>query len=203
MSSTATCGGEHFVFGSLREVMAKANEEKAGDLMAGLAATSERERVAAKLALSEVALRTLLDEPLIEDGITDAISKRIDRPRFDRLLGSLTVGEFRELVLQESFVRQWNEEKLHALITPEIAAATAKLMSNLDLITAAAPLRVVTRCRSTVGGPGVFASRIQPNHPIDDPPGIALSVLDGLLLGSGDALLGVNRECASHPHRPR
>jgi ethanolamine ammonia-lyase large subunit len=192
MMFTAICGGEHFVFGSLRELMAKANEEKAGDLLAGLAATSERERVAAKLALSDVALMTFLDEPLIEDGVTEAILKRIDRTRFDRLLGSLTVGEFRELVLHESFARRWNEEQLHALIIPEIAAATAKLMSNLDLITGAAPLRVVTRCRSTLGGPGVFASRIQPNHPVDDPDGIALSVLDGLLLGSGDALLGVN-----------
>jgi len=192
MKWTSTCGGEHFVFHSLKELMAKANEEKSGDALDGLGARSDRERVAAKLALSEVGLPTLLDEQLIDDGVTEAILARVDRPRFDQLLGFLTVGELREQILDEGFASRWEEDALHQLITPEIAAAVAKLMSDLDLVSGAAPLRVLTRCRSTVGGTGVLASRIQPNHPVDDPSGIALSVLDGLLFGCGDALIGVN-----------
>jgi ethanolamine ammonia-lyase large subunit len=192
MTWVATTGGERFRFGSMRELMAKANEHKSGDALADLAATSERERIAAKRALSDVSLGELLDEPVLEDAVTDAILERVDRPRFDRLLRSLTVGELREHVLGTTFAARWTEEGLHALTTPEIAAAVTKLMSDLDLMIAAAPLRIVTRCRNTIGEPGVFASRIQPNHPVDDERGIALSIIDGLLLGSGDALIGVN-----------
>jgi ethanolamine ammonia-lyase large subunit len=186
------CGGERFHFHSLRELLAKANEVKSGDELAGIAARSERERVAAKLALADVPLAELVDEPLVDDAVTAAVLARLDRRRFDAVLGSVTVGELREHVLDPGFALRWADDRLHELVTPEVAAAVAKLMGDLDLVAAAAPLRVVTCCRTTVGERGVLAARIQPNHPVDDERGIALSVVDGLLLGSGDALIGVN-----------
>ncbi|MBS1890570.1 MAG: ethanolamine ammonia-lyase subunit EutB [Actinobacteria bacterium] len=192
MNRRATIGGERFTFSSLAEVMGKANEKKAGDELAGLAASSSRERIAAKFAIAETTAADLIDEPLVEDAVTEAIHGSLDRGRFDRELGSLTIGEFRELVLHPDFAARWRRERLDEVIPPELAAASAKLMSDLDLMLAAAPLRTVTRCRSTVGERGVLASRIQPNHPVDDLDGIAVTVLDGLMMGCGDALIGVN-----------
>jgi len=192
MSWSAAIRGTTFRFGSLAELLAKANEPKSGDRLAGLAAGSERERVAARYCLADVRLGELADDPLVEDEVTAAVLSALDRGAFDRKLGSMTVGEFREYTLSAGFPGDWERDGLHRLVTPEAAAAAAKLMSDLDLIRAASRLHTVTRCRSTIGQPGVLASRIQPNHPTDDPEGIAYSIADGLLRGSGDAMIGIN-----------
>jgi ethanolamine ammonia-lyase large subunit len=193
MPYTHTLRGERFVFTDLRELLAKASEEKSGDQLAGLAARSERERVAAKLALADVPLDHLVDNPLIDpdqDEVSRALLNDLDLDRF-RALAHLTVGEFRDYLLDD----QADEEqlrRLHRAVLPEVAAAVAKLMSNKDLVLAASKVRVVTRCRNTLGQRGVFAVRVQPNHPADDIGGILLSTLDGLLFGCGDAVIGVN-----------
>jgi ethanolamine ammonia-lyase large subunit len=185
--------GESFVFADLGELLAKANEEKSGDQLAGIAADSARQRVAAKLALADVTLREIVANPLIdpdEDDVSRLILDTLDTAAFDRVAG-LTVGELREHLLDDAV----GESELHALrwaITPEIAAAVAKLMSNKDLVLVAAKIRNVTRCRNTLGERGVLAIRVQPNHPADDLGGILLSAVDGLLYGCGDAVIGVN-----------
>ena len=200
-SATGGCGvrlatvvrGERFVFDDLRAVFARANEEKSGDRLAGLAAGSERERVAAKRVLADLTLAEVVDNPLI-DPDTDAVSRLIlakhDRAGFAAIAG-LTVGQFREFLLEDA-VDEDRLRALHGAITPEVAAAVAKLMSNKDLVVAASKVRVVTRCRNTMGGRGVFGVRVQPNHPRDDIGGIVLAAVDGLLFGCGDAVLGVN-----------
>src|SRR5579883_2387019 len=193
MAYQATIRNESFTFADLREVFAKANEEKSGDRLAGLAARTERERVAAKRVLADVRLGEILDQPLIDpdhDEVSRLILESVDPDRF-RPLRSLTVGEFREYLLDDTV----DEEALRQLqraITPEMAAAAAKLMSNKDLILAAAKIRNVTRCRNTMGQRGVLGIRLQPNHPADDLGGILLAAVDGLLFGCGDAVIGVN-----------
>lgn len=193
MPYSTTLRSEHFVFADLCEVFAKANEEKSGDQLAGIAATSERERVAAKCVLADVCLADIVACPLIDpddDEVSRLILETLNHDAF-RPLAAMTVGEFREYLLcdatDESVVRQ-----LHWAITPEIAAAVAKLMSNKDLILAASKMRTVTRCRNTMGERGVLGIRVQPNHPNDDLGGILLSTVDGLLFGCGDAVIGVN-----------
>jgi ethanolamine ammonia-lyase large subunit len=184
---------ERFEFSGLREVMAKANEEKSGDRLAGIAAGSEQERVAAKRALADVPLRTLAEAPLIaaeEDEVTRLIADGWDEDAF-RPVAELTVGEFREFLLHETT----DEATLRALrwgVTPEMVAAVAKLMSNRDLALAASKIRNVTRCRNTMGERGVLGIRLQPNHPADDVSGILLAAVEGLFYGCGDAVIGVN-----------
>ena len=179
---------ERFQFSDLREILAKANEEKSGDQLAGIAAGSERERVAAKCALADRTLSDIVNQPLVEDDVTALIYGSLDREAF-RSLQALTVGEFREFILRST------PEQLQSLqraITPEVAAAVAKIMSNRDLVVAAAKIRNPTRCRNTMGEAGVLGVRIQPNHPADDVGGILLATVDGLLYGCGDAVIGVN-----------
>lgn len=190
MKRSVTLRSEKFNFADLRELMACANEPKAGDRLAGIAASTERERVAAKMALAEVPLGEFLEEPLLEDDVTGLIIDSLDREEFANLR-SLTVGELRELVLSSNFASEW-QRGLKGALTPEIVAATARIMSARDLITSAAPLRSVTRCRNTMGERGVLGVRIQPNHPTDDIAGVVLSALDGLMFGCGDAVIGVN-----------
>jgi ethanolamine ammonia-lyase large subunit len=190
MSYRASLRGEVFRFADLRELLAKANEEKSGDGLAGLAAATETERVAAKLALADVTLGEIADTPLVEDDVTELIESGHDRERFGELR-SVTVGELREMVLSRGFATVW-EDGLAWALTPEMAAAVAKLMSDKDLIVGAAPLRTVTRLRNTMGERGVFGCRVQPNHPTDSVEGVLVSTLDGLLHGCGDALIGVN-----------
>jgi ethanolamine ammonia-lyase large subunit len=193
MAYQTTIRGESFHFADLRDVFARANEEKSGDQLAGVAARSERERVAAKLVLADVPLGHIVDRPLIdpdEDDVSRLLLDTLDVEAFDPLR-SLTVGQFRELLLDDAT----GEEQLRSLswsIAPEIAAAVAKLMSNKDLIVAASKIRNVTRCRNTLGERGVLAVRLQPNHPSDDLGGILLAAVDGLLYGCGDAVIGVN-----------
>jgi len=181
---------ESFSFSDLRELFAKANEEKSGDQLAGIAARSEQERVAAKRKLADLPLAEIVQHPLIEDDVTLLISDTFDDESFQSIR-SLTVGEFREFILDDS-THVDDLRRLQWAITPEIAAAAAKIMSNKDLILAAARIRNVTRCRNTMGEPGVLGIRIQPNHPADDIGGILLSAFEGLLYGCGDAVIGVN-----------
>jgi ethanolamine ammonia-lyase large subunit len=184
---------ERFTFNDLREVFAKANEEKSGDQLAGLAARTERERVAAKRVLADVRLQEIVDQPLIDsdaDDVSRLILDTLDREKFQQLT-ALTVGEFREHLLSDDVMPERLQE-LSKAITPEIAAAVAKLMSNKDLVYVAAKIRNVSRCRNTLGQRDVLGIRIQPNHPADDLGGIMLAAIDGLLFGCGDAVIGVN-----------
>lgn len=181
---------QRFHFSGLREILAKANEQKSGDELAGIGARSESERVAAKYALADLTLADIAGRPLIEDDVTALAHERLDWDSF-RQIQSLTVGEFREFILDEPTSPE-HLKNLQAGILPEIAAAVAKLMSNRDLVTAASKIRNVTRCRNTMGEAGVLGIRIQPNHPTDDLGGILLSTIDGLLFGCGDAVIGVN-----------
>src|SRR5947209_12079991 len=182
-----------FKFETLRELFAKANEEKSGDQLAGIAARSEQERVAAKHALADLTLQEIVDQPLIppeEDDVSRLILESHDREEF-KTIKSMTVGELRELILRDE-TTEADLERLHWAITPEIAAAVAKLMGNKDLVLAAAKIRVITHCRNTMGQRGVLGIRLQPNHPADDIAGILLAAFDGLLYGCGDAVIGVN-----------
>src|SRR5947209_2669662 len=184
---------EHFHFDGLRELLAKANEEKSGDQLAGIAARSEPERVAAKCALADRTLAEILSNPVVDpdqDDVSRLILETHDAQAF-AAIKSMTVGEFREFILGDE-TGEAELRRLHWAITPEMAAAVAKIMSNKDLVLAAAKIRVVTRCRNTMGERGVLGIRLQPNHPADDLGGILLSTLDGLLFGCGDAVIGVN-----------
>jgi ethanolamine ammonia-lyase large subunit len=185
--------GERFGFSGLREIFAKANEEKSGDQLAGLAARSEGERVAAKYALADLPLRKIIEEPLIaakSDEVTRLIQETWDEDAFQPI-AALTVGEFREYLLHDG-TDEGTIKGLHWGVTPEMAAAVTKLMSNRDLVLAASKIRNVTRCRNTMGEHGVLGIRLQPNHPADDLNGILLSTVEGLLYGCGDAVIGVN-----------
>jgi ethanolamine ammonia-lyase large subunit len=193
MTYQATLRGERFVFADLRALFAKANEEKSGDRLAGLAAATERERVAAKLALADVPLSDIVDQPLIDpdqDEVSRFLLDALDGEAF-RPLRSLTVGEFRDYLLDDD-VGEDDLRRLQRGIAPEVAAAVAKLMSNKDLVYVASKVRTVTRCRNTMGQRGVLGIRTQPNHPADDVGGILLAAVDGLLYGCGDAVIGVN-----------
>lgn len=184
---------ESFAFTNLPQLFAKANEEKSGDQLAGIGASSERERVAAKKKLADLTLDEIVRQPLIppeQDDVTRLILESFDQNGFDPIR-SMTVGELREYILADST----SEADLHALqwaIIPEIAAAVTKIMSNKDLVLAAARIRNVTRCRNTMGERGVLGIRIQPNHPRDDIGGILLAAFEGLAYGCGDAVIGVN-----------
>jgi ethanolamine ammonia-lyase large subunit len=182
-----------FQFRNLADLFAKANEEKSGDQLAGLAAQSEQERVAAKFALADVPLEQIVANPLIPaelDDVTRLILETHDQANFSTIK-SMTVGEFREFILSDE-TDEATLKSLHWAITPEIAAAVTKLMSNKDLVLGANKIRVITRCRNTMGQRGVLGIRLQPNHPADDAAGILLAAFDGLLYGCGDAVIGVN-----------
>ena len=184
---------ERFQFRDLRELFAKANEVKSGDQLARIAAGSERERVAAKEHLADLPLRDIVANPLIppdQDDVSRLILETHDQESFTSI-SSMTVGEFRDFILSDE-ANHAELERLRWAIIPEIAAAVAKLMSNKDLLLVANKIRVVTRCRSTMGERGVLGIRLQPNHPADDIAGILLSAFDGLLYGCGDAVIGVN-----------
>jgi ethanolamine ammonia-lyase large subunit len=193
MPFSTRIGIRSHVFSSLRELLAKATPERSGDQLAGIAAASAEERIAARLALAEVPLTRFLDEPLIapeEDAVTRLILDRHDAQAFSAVR-SLDVGAFRDWLLSDHA----DAEALGRLapgLTPEMVAAASKLMRNQDLILVARKLRVVTRFRNTLGEPGVLSVRLQPNHPTDDLRGISASILDGLLLGCGDACIGIN-----------
>jgi len=186
-------GGVNHEFPGLGALLAKASPLRSGDQLAGVAAASGEERVAAQLRLSEVPLAQFLEEPLVpyeEDEVTRLILDRHDRAAFATVAG-LTVGEFRDWLLRY----ETDSASLAALapgLTPEMVAAVSKLMANQDLILAASKVRVVTRFRNTIGLPGTLSVRLQPNHPTDDPRGVVASIIDGLMYGCGDAVIGIN-----------
>ncbi|WPC67455.1 ethanolamine ammonia-lyase subunit EutB [Rhodoferax ferrireducens] len=190
---THSVGATTYSFRDLKDLMAKATPERSGDLLAGVAAHSAQERVVAQMALAEVPLATFLSEALVpyeDDEITRLIIDSHDATAFAPV-SHLTVGDFRNWLLGDEV----DSAVLTALapgITPEMAAAVSKIMRNQDLILVAKKCRVVTKFRNTIGLPGRMATRLQPNHPTDDATGIAASLLDGLLYGSGDAVIGIN-----------
>jgi ethanolamine ammonia-lyase large subunit len=188
-----TIRGATCIFEDLRSLLAKASPARSGDTLAGLAADSENERVIAKMALADVPLVHFLHEPLIpyeEDEVTRLIVDTHDREAFAEI-ASLTVGEFRDWLLSPPATTEILT-RIAPGVTPEMAAAVSKLMRNQDLILAAKKCSVVTRFRNTIGLPGHLSVRLQPNHPTDDARGIAASMLDGLLYGCGDAVIGIN-----------
>ncbi|MBR3867042.1 MAG: ethanolamine ammonia-lyase subunit EutB [Butyricicoccus sp.] len=185
--------GHTYEFKSIREVMAKANEEKSGDKLAGIAAEDAQERVAAKVVLSHITLNEIRNCPAVpyeEDEVTRIIQDGVNETIFNEFK-NMTVAEFREWLLDEktdgAMIRRASRG-----ITSEIVAAVCKLMSNLDLIYAAKKMRVSAHCNTTIGLPGTFSSRLQPNHTTDDPKGIMASMMEGLSLGCGDAVIGIN-----------
>jgi len=185
--------GEQYNFADLKALLAKANEPKSGDLLAGLAAKNERERIAAKMALADLPLSEFLAHPIL-DPDSDDVSKVIFNTHNSvafKPIASLTVGELREHLLQD--LPQGAELKnLQQGLTPEMVAAVTKLLANKELIAIAAKIKNIARCRNTTGIAGTLGVRIQPNHPTDNTAGIAASCIDGLLMGAGDAVIGVN-----------
>ncbi|MEI7771094.1 MAG: ethanolamine ammonia-lyase subunit EutB [Chloroflexales bacterium] len=192
-SYAQTVGGRTYQFADLKDLLAKATPERSGDHLAGVAAASAEERVAAQICLADVPLATFLERPLIpyeDDEVTRLILDTHDRAAFAPI-SALTVGAFRNWLLAYPV----DSDTLAALapgVTPEMAAAVSKIMRNQDLVAVSHKCRVVTRFRTTIGLPGHLSSRVQPNHPTDDPRGIAASLLDGLLYGCGDAVIGIN-----------
>ena len=185
--------GAAFSFADLRDLMAKATPPRSGDVLAGVAAASARERAAAQAVLADVPLARFLEEPLVPyetDEVTRLILDTHDMAAFAPLADH-TVGTFREWLL----AYETTDVELSAVapgVTPEMAAAVSKVMRNQDLILAASKCRVTTRFRCTLGLPGRLSVRLQPNHPTDDPAAITAGVVDGLMYGCGDACLGVN-----------
>ena len=193
MKLKTTLLGKTYQFDSLKQVMAKANEEKTGDQLAGLAAETAQERVAAKVVLSEMTLRDLRENPAVpyeEDEVTRIIQDDLNIPAYEKIKNK-TVGEFREWILSENTTSD-DIRKASRGLTSEMVAAVCKLMSNLDLIYAAAKMPVTAHCNTTIGLPGTLSCRLQPNHTTDDPDGITASVLEGLSFGAGDAVIGLN-----------
>jgi ethanolamine ammonia-lyase large subunit len=193
MSYQATIRSERFAFTDLRELLGRASEEKSGDQLADVAAHSHRQRAAAKVALADVHLSDFLAKPILcadDDAVSAALLADHDAGLF-RSYASLTVGELRETILGDGLTPE-QLAKLGKALLPEMAAAVAMLMSTKDLVYAASRLRVITRCRNTMGQAGVLGARIQPNHPTDDVGAILLAAVEGLVLGSGDAVIGVN-----------
>lgn len=186
----------NYHFDGLVEVMAKATPLRSGDQLAGCAAEHDAERAAAAWVLADLPLQTFLNEDLVDydsDEVTRLIMDSHDRQAFSAI-SSLTVGGLRDWLL-EAAAQDTAAETIAAVgpgLTPEMVAAVSKIMRNQDLIAVAAATRVTAGFRTTIGAPGTLATRLQPNHPTDDPRGIAASVLDGLLLGCGDAVIGVN-----------
>lgn len=190
---TQLVGTRSYTFGGLRELLAKASPARSGDYLAGVAAGSAEERLAAQMALADLPLTTFLNEvvvPYETDEVTRLIVDGVDAAAFARIR-HLTVGGFRDWLLGD----QADEATLSRIapgITPEMAAAVSKIMRIQDLVLVARKCRVLTRFRNTIGLPGTLSTRLQPNHPLDDPSGIAASMFDGLMYGSGDAVIGIN-----------
>jgi ethanolamine ammonia-lyase large subunit len=185
--------GTVYSFKNLYEVMAKANEEKSGDKLAGLAAGSVTEMVAAKETLSRITLADLRNNPAVpyeQDEVTRIIQDGVNEKVYNELK-NLTVAEFREWILSHETSGD-DLRRASRGLTSEMVAAVTKLMSNLDLVYGAAKIRVTAHCNTTIGEEGVLAFRLQPNHPTDDVDGIKLSLFEGLSYGAGDALLGLN-----------
>ncbi|WP_346930695.1 ethanolamine ammonia-lyase subunit EutB, partial [Clostridium sp.] len=185
--------GKVYQFKSVMEVMAKANEEKSGDNLAGIAAQSAEERVAAKVVLSNLTLSDLRNNPAVPyeiDEVTRIIQDDVNEKIYAEVK-NWTVAEFREWLLDDNTTGA-DIRRVSRGITSEIVAAVAKIMSNMDLVYAAKKIKVTAHCNTTIGEPGTLSVRLQPNHPTDDPDGILASLMEGLSYGIGDAVLGLN-----------
>jgi len=192
MAFAHTLNGTRWAFADLRTLLARATPARSGDRLAGVAASSATERVAAQLALADLPLRRLREEPVIpyeQDDVTRLICDRHDRDAFAPI-AHLTVGGFRDWLLGTATTADLTA--LAPGLTPEMVAAVSKIMRLQDLIAVSARCHVTTGFRNTIGLPGRLSVRLQPNHPTDDPLGVAAATLDGLLLGAGDAVIGVN-----------
>lgn len=190
---THAAGTRSYGFRDLKDLLAKATPMRSGDLLAGVAAASAEERVVAQMALADLPLSTFLNHvvvPYESDEVTRLIIDGHDAAAFETI-SHLTVGDFRNWLLGDE-ADSAMLSKVAAGITPEMAAAVCKIMRNQDLILVAQKCSVVTAFRGTIGLPGCLSTRLQPNHPTDDAAGIAASLLDGLLYGSGDAVIGIN-----------
>lgn len=185
--------GNTYEFGSVKEVLAKANEEKSGDKLAGVAAASAEERVAAKTVLAQLTLNDLFNNPVVpydEDEVTRIIIDQVNTRIFDSIK-NWTVEELREWLLSDTTTD--NDIKfVRRALTAEMIAAVCKLMSNMDLIVAAKKIRIEKTANTTIGRPGTFSARLQPNHTTDNIDGIMASVMEGLSYGIGDAVIGLN-----------
>lgn len=184
---------QHYQFADLKTLMAKATPLRSGDQLAGLAAQDVTERVAAQITLADVPLKNFLNETLV-DYETDEITRLIiDEHRADLFapIAHFTVGDFRNWLLSEDATTE-KLQQLAAGLTPEMVAAVSKIMRNQDLIYVASKCEVVTQFRNTIGLKGHLSTRLQPNHPTDDVLGISASILDGLMYGNGDAVIGIN-----------
>ena len=193
MGYAETIGCTRYVFPDLKTLLARATPPRSGDQLAGLAASNMTERVAAQRALADLPVRRLIEDPVVPhemDEITRLIVDNHDREAFAPI-AAMTVGELRDWLLSDA-AGTAVLARLAPGLTPEIAAAVSKIMRLQDLISVAAKCRVVTRFRNTIGLEGRLSTRLQPNHPTDDVRGIAASILDGLMLASGDAVIGIN-----------
>ena len=198
MKLKTTLLGKTYTFRDIKEVLAKANEEKTGDKLAGLAAETAQERVAAKVVLSALTLGDLRENPAVPyevDEVTRIIQDDVNEAVYQRIRG-WTVSDLREWILDEN-TSGADIRKLSRGLTSEMVAAVCKLMSNLDLIYAANKITVTAHCNTTIGLPGTLSCRLQPNHTTDDPEGITASALEGLSFGAGDAVIGKNYTTSS------
>ena len=196
MRLSVSLGGNTYAFSSVREVMGKANEEKSGDHLAGVGASSPQERVAARVVLSNLTVKDISEHPAVpyeEDEVTRLILDDLNQKIY-RQYQDVPIGGLREMILAAS-----GEELAHMRrgLSSEVIAAVCKLMSNLDLVYAARKMRVTASCVTTIGEKGTLSARLQPNHPTDDVEGITASVLEGLSYGAGDAVIGLNPVDAS------
>ena len=193
MSYQHTINNKVYKFNDLKGLLAKASPFRSGDVLAGICAETYEERIAAQITLADVPLKVFLNETVIpyeDDEITRFIIDSHNQEAFDSI-SHLTVGELRDWLLSDE-ADTLTLKELVTGITPEMAAAVSKLMRNQDLILVAKKIEVVTKFRNTIGLKGCFSTRLQPNHPTDDTKGIAASIIDGLLYGSGDAVIGIN-----------
>ena len=193
MTYRRTIDATSYAFADLRDLLAKATPPRSGDRLAGIAADSAQQMIAARIALADVPLKQFLQEAVIayeDDEVTRLIVDSHDAQAF-AAISSLTVGAFRDWLLSDAATSEMLRQ-ISRGVTPEMAAAVSKLMRNQDLIQVAKKCEVITRFRDTIGLRGRMSARLQPNHPFDDAKGITASILDGLLLGSGDACIGIN-----------
>lgn len=193
MKLETTLFSKQYQFRSVKEVLAKANERKSGDTLAGIAAMDAKERIAAKYVLADLTVEDITESPAVaysEDAVTRIIIDDLDRQQYDRIK-SLTIGELREKILDNTM----DGREILALakgMSSEVIAALAKLMGNLDLMYVSKKLKITATCNTTIGEDGTFAVRLQPNHPTDDVRGVTASLLEGLSYGAGDAVIGLN-----------
>ncbi|PIC99439.1 MULTISPECIES: ethanolamine ammonia-lyase subunit EutB [unclassified Sporosarcina] len=193
MNLSTTLGGERYVFHDLKEVLAKANEEKSGDRLAGIAAETVQERIAAKTVVSELLVSDIRNNPLIPIE-SDEVSLIIENDINEKVYGEIqnwSIAELREYILSNE-VGDRELKRLSRGLTSEVIAAVTKLMSNLDLVHAANKIEILSTCNITIGQKGTLSSRLQPNHPTDNIDGIITSLKEGLSYGIGDAVIGIN-----------